>query len=240
MRRNDQVALRRFLRVVDDLKHCFHSFDAQFLCVLDDTAQRGLDKIDHVALTETNDVDILGDSQSKRLRCLNDTKCDGIGGGENELRKSTELVKLHHPAITVFLAKSAMNNPFRLRGQAVPAKCLLKSKLAVLSDVDLRIAAHHGNLAVSDGNRLFHSDEIGTNGIACAMCHPDASNTHPETYPKFQTQLKKVALLRDMVNWCIENPLEGKPLPADDPRMLAIEAYILAQRAGTPLAAGKH
>jgi hypothetical protein len=23
------------------------------------------------------------------------------------------------------------------------------------------------------------------------MCHPNASNTHPETDPKFQTQLKK-------------------------------------------------
>src|SRR3990172_2395969 len=93
---------------------------------------------------------------------------------------------------------------------------------------------------VNEGNRLFHSDEIGTNGIACAMCHPDASNTHPETYPKFQTQLKRVTLLRDMVNWCIETPLEGKPLPDGDPRMKALEAYVLAKRAGVALAAGKH
>jgi thiosulfate dehydrogenase len=93
---------------------------------------------------------------------------------------------------------------------------------------------------VAEGDRLFHSDEIGTNGVACAMCHPHASNTHPETYPKFQTQLKKVALLRDMVNWCILNPLEGKELAADDPRMLALEAYILEKRRGKPLDAGKH
>jgi thiosulfate dehydrogenase len=93
---------------------------------------------------------------------------------------------------------------------------------------------------VAEGNRLFHSDEIGTNGLACAMCHPDASNTHPETYPKFQTQLKKVALLRDMVNWCILNPLEGKELPHDDARLKALEAYILAQRAGKALEPGKH
>ncbi len=93
---------------------------------------------------------------------------------------------------------------------------------------------------VTEGDRLFHSDELGTNGVACAMCHPHASNTHPETYPKFQTQLKKVAVLRDMVNWCILNPLEGPELAADDDRMRALEAYILAQRAGTPLWAGKH
>jgi thiosulfate dehydrogenase len=93
---------------------------------------------------------------------------------------------------------------------------------------------------VNEGDRLFHADELGTNGVACAMCHPHASNTHPETYPKFQTQLKKVAVLRDMVNWCILNPLEGKELSPDDDRMRALEAYILARRAGTPLQAGKH
>jgi len=93
---------------------------------------------------------------------------------------------------------------------------------------------------VAEGNRLFHSDALGTNGLACAMCHPDAANTHPESYPKFQVQLKKVALLRDMVNWCIQNPLEGQPLSFKDERMRALEAYILAQRAGTPLQAGKH
>jgi thiosulfate dehydrogenase len=93
---------------------------------------------------------------------------------------------------------------------------------------------------VAEGDRLFHSDEIGTNGIACAMCHPNASNTHPETYPKFQTQLKKVALLRDMVNWCILNPLEGVELAENDARMKALEAYILSSRKGVALEAGKH
>jgi thiosulfate dehydrogenase len=93
---------------------------------------------------------------------------------------------------------------------------------------------------VKEGDRLFHSDEIGTNGLACAMCHPNAANTHPETYPKFQIEMKKVALLRDMVNWCIENPLEGKPLPDDDGRMKAIEAYILSERAGVKMDPRKH
>lgn len=93
---------------------------------------------------------------------------------------------------------------------------------------------------VNEGNRLFHSDEIGTNGIACAMCHPNASNTHPETYPKYQIEMKRVALLRDMVNWCIENPLEGAKLADDDPKLRALEAYILTQRKGVPMDSGKH
>jgi len=43
-----------------------------------------------------------------------------------------------------------------------------------------------------------------------------------------------------MVNWCIENPMEGPPLAADDPRMIALEAYILSSRTGVPLEVGKH
>jgi thiosulfate dehydrogenase len=93
---------------------------------------------------------------------------------------------------------------------------------------------------VKQGDKLFHDPSLGTNGISCDMCHPDAANTHPETYPKFQTQLKRVALLRDMINWCIENPLEGPKLTEDSAEMKAIEAYILAQRKGAPIEPGKH
>lgn len=93
---------------------------------------------------------------------------------------------------------------------------------------------------IARGYKLFHSQLTGTNGISCDMCHPDASNTHPESYPKFQTQLTKVALLRDMINWCIEMPLEGKPLAHDSEEMKALETYILSTRKGVPLEYGKH
>ena len=72
------------------------------------------------------------------------------------------------------------------------------------------------------------------------MCHPHAANTHPETYPKFQAQMGRVALLRDMIHWCIDNPVRGQHLDADDAAMRALEAYIYAQRAGTKLEYGKH
>jgi len=95
---------------------------------------------------------------------------------------------------------------------------------------------------VDEGNGIFHDAGKlgGTIAVSCDMCHPNAANTHPESYPKFQVQLGKVALLRDMINWCIENPVKGKPLPDDDRRLRALEAYIIAQRKGTPLQYGKH
>jgi thiosulfate dehydrogenase len=92
------------------------------------------------------------------------------------------------------------------------------------------------------GSQVFHSaEQLGsTVGVSCDMCHPHGANTHPETYPKFQTQLGRVVLLRDMINWCIEHPVRGKPLASDDPRMRGLEAYILAQRKGKVLEYGKH
>jgi len=95
---------------------------------------------------------------------------------------------------------------------------------------------------VNEGNRIFHDAKAlgGTVAISCDMCHPNAANTHPETYPKYQVQLGRVALLRDMINWCIENPVRGKPLDDGDPKLKAMEAYITAQRKGVPLEHGKH
>jgi thiosulfate dehydrogenase len=71
------------------------------------------------------------------------------------------------------------------------------------------------------------------------MCHPDAANTHPETYPKFQVQMGRVVLLRDMINWCIEQAVRGEVLSTDDPNMRALEAYIIAQRKGVRMNYGR-
>jgi thiosulfate dehydrogenase len=113
---------------------------------------------------------------------------------------------------------------------------------ASFTDRDYKVWKNETDNFVAEGNKIFHSDKElgGTIGVSCDMCHPDASNTHPETYPKYQVQLQKVALLRDMINWCIENPVKGKAFDPNDPKLRALEAYILAQRKGVPLNYGKH
>lgn len=93
---------------------------------------------------------------------------------------------------------------------------------------------------VEKGSKLFHSAELGTNKVSCDQCHPNAANTHPETYPKFQQQLGRVITLSEMINWCIQNPLEGEPLPLDGAKMTALLSYITWERRGVPLAPGKH
>jgi thiosulfate dehydrogenase len=91
-----------------------------------------------------------------------------------------------------------------------------------------------------DGRALWTSGALGTNGVACAQCHPNAANTHPETYPKFQKQLGKVAQFFEMVNWCIVNPLQGSALAANDPKMTAIISYVMHERRGLKIAPGTH
>lgn len=95
---------------------------------------------------------------------------------------------------------------------------------------------------VVEGSRIFHSADLlgSTNGTSCDMCHPDGEGTHAETYPKYQVQLGRAALLRDMANWCLENPCRAEPMSGDDARMRALEAYMQAQRTGKPMKYGKH
>lgn len=93
------------------------------------------------------------------------------------------------------------------------------------------------------GRQLWENSapvKLGTNKVACAQCHPNAANTHPETYPKFQKQIGKVAYLTSMINWCIRNPLEGKEIGPESKEMTALLAYIYKERKGVKLNPGKH
>src|SRR5450759_4702906 len=92
------------------------------------------------------------------------------------------------------------------------------------TDADLHRFQQQFMATVAQGRELWTSPKLGSNGVACAQCHPNAANTHPETYPKFQKQLGKVIPLWEMINWCLKNPLEGQPLAADDPKMTALQA----------------
>jgi thiosulfate dehydrogenase len=99
------------------------------------------------------------------------------------------------------------------------------------------------------GDALFHGDEaaekqmrtqLSKTGMACAMCHPFASDTHPHEFPKFQEQINKFSTLRDMINWCIEKPNEGVKLDPESDAMKALEAYITWSNKGSKLDAGRH
>ena len=123
----------------------------------------------------------------------------------------------------------------------VTLPCLVVSAMAdEFTKEDLARWKNEYMTVVKQGRQVFTDGKLGTNGVSCAQCHPNAANTHPETYPKFQKQLGKVVPIWEMINWCLRNPLEGKNLAADDPRMVALQAYILHERRGVKLQPGKH
>jgi thiosulfate dehydrogenase len=102
---------------------------------------------------------------------------------------------------------------------------------------------------VKIGDLLFHGDPdterqmgttLSTTGMACAMCHPFASDTHPHEFPKWQEQMSEFATLRDMINWCIEKPNQGVKLDPDSAAMKALEAYIYWSNRGSALDPGRH
>ena len=102
---------------------------------------------------------------------------------------------------------------------------------------------------VKKGDLLFHGDEataksmgvkLTATGMACAMCHPFASDTHPGAFPKFQVSMNKFATLRDMINWCIEKPNQGEKIDPDSEAMKALEAYIYWSNTGSVLVPGKY
>ena len=135
-----------------------------------------------------------------------------------------------------------MNLTDRYRGIFVAALLLTVQPLPAdeFTEADLERWKQQYMAVVEKGEKLFHGGLKSKNTVSCDQCHPDASNTHPETYPKFQQQLGKVAVLAQMINWCIENPLETSPLALDDPRMIALQAYMTEQRRKVPLAPGRH
>jgi len=102
---------------------------------------------------------------------------------------------------------------------------------------------------VKKGDLLFHGDEatakkmgvkLSGTGMACAMCHPFASDTHPYTFPKFQASMNEFATLRDMINWCIEKPNQGEKIDPQSEAMKALEAYIYWSNKGSVLTPGKY
>jgi len=102
---------------------------------------------------------------------------------------------------------------------------------------------------VKIGDLLFHGDPetekamgviLSKTGMSCAMCHPNAADTHPYEYPKFQEQINEFATLRDMTNWCIEKPNEGEKIDVDSEAMKALEAYMYYSNRNSPLAPGTH
>jgi len=137
-----------------------------------------------------------------------------------------------------FAKASALAVATGILGLLISAPALTKEPLNDAADFDKLMEA------VAYGDQLWHTGESGgpsnlsTNGLGCANCHPDASATQPQSWPKYQTNLGKVGTMREMFNWCMQVVQQGKGFPLDSKEMIAMEAYATYMNRGAVLNPG--
>jgi thiosulfate dehydrogenase len=151
----------------------------------------------------------------------------------------------HRTAYTILIAGAAVGTLMMYLSQSAQVSAHEKPH----SVKDLRAYEEVFMEEVRLGDLLFHGDAatekklgvtLSTTGMACAMCHPFASDTHPYEFPKFQEQMEKFATLRDMINWCVEKPNQGEKIDPEGQAMKSLEAYIYWENRGSVLDPGRH
>jgi cytochrome c len=75
------------------------------------------------------------------------------------------------------------------------------------------------------GEMLWKDRQLGTNGQNCNQCHPSGAATHPETFPKFKQQFRRVVTVQEFINWCIIAAMRGDSLEIGSEELTALEAF---------------
>ncbi len=70
------------------------------------------------------------------------------------------------------------------------------------------------------GEKLFHATSLGTNGKSCASCHPNGSGLD-------EIGAYDDDMLKEMVNFCIRDALQGKMM---DLESTEIESFLIYLR----------
>ena len=93
--------------------------------------------------------------------------------------------------------------------------------------------------SIDNGHKLFDDTTLGTSGLTCNSCHweggtkegkfnetviPAWDDLAPK-YPRYFKMADRVYTLEQVVQFCIVNPLKGKPLEWDDQKLTDLTAY---------------
>jgi len=79
---------------------------------------------------------------------------------------------------------------------------------------------------VAKGKALWSDASLGTSGKACTTCHMGGAMLKlDKAFPHRVEMVNKTVELKDMINFCITNPLAGKAIDPDGPKMEAMVAY---------------
>ncbi|MBI5971450.1 MAG: hypothetical protein HY884_09890 [Deltaproteobacteria bacterium] len=78
------------------------------------------------------------------------------------------------------------------------------------------------------GEKLWLSVALGTSGASCSTCHPDGAGLKKEPFPKYIKMPDDIVTVDQMINFCMLNPMKGKPLAWNSREMTALAAYVSA------------
>lgn len=108
------------------------------------------------------------------------------------------------------------------------------------ADVSTPIRPHAFNSfqeAVSLGKKMWSDDKgMGKAGVACLSClscHADFELLNlgkNQNFPHYVKMVGDVVTLDQMINYCLLNPMKGKPLESNSKELTAMAAYYRAYR----------
>ena len=78
------------------------------------------------------------------------------------------------------------------------------------------------------GEKLWVDTKLGKSGLSCSTCHQNGQGLKKEAFPKYIHMAGDILTMDQMINFCMTNPMKGKPLAWNSQEMTAIAAYITA------------
>ncbi len=87
---------------------------------------------------------------------------------------------------------------------------------------------------IADGKQLWSDTSLSTNGAACATCHANNAQFLPSFAKPYPHQVAMVKAMSgvakvdaaEMVQFCMLQPMQAKPLPWNSPKLAALAAYV--------------
>lgn len=133
----------------------------------------------------------------------------------------------------------AMKNPC-----AAKNPCSVKNPCAMKPKPIRKVAITNNAKLMEMGERLWNDTKLGRAGVSCATCHPDGKGLKKAPFPKYLKMPDDILTLDQMINFCMKNPMKGKPLAWNSVEITAIAAYAQAnaKEEGAPMnpCAGKN
>ncbi|PIP02402.1 MAG: hypothetical protein COW18_05405 [Zetaproteobacteria bacterium CG12_big_fil_rev_8_21_14_0_65_54_13] len=83
------------------------------------------------------------------------------------------------------------------------------------------------------GKQMWNDENLGTSGMACLSCHSDhdlLNLDRNQNFPHYVKMVGDVVSLDQMINYCMLNPMKGKPFAKDSKELTAMAAYYRAYR----------